>query len=84
MRNGNNNVIHTWLPVHIYIYMLLIVRTQTVRARVGEVKEMRSGQISRPGKEVRTATRDQVPLGLDTPVSLGYALQGTALIRVPS
>lgn len=59
MRNGNNNVIHTWLPVH--ICMLLVVRTKTVRAKVGEVKEMMSGQISRPGKEVRTATRGRVP-----------------------
>lgn len=84
MRNGNNNIIHTRLPVYIYIYMLLIVRTKTVRARVGELKEMRSGQTSRPGKVVRTATRDQVPLGLDTPVSLGYTLQGTALTSVPS
>lgn len=59
MRNGNNNVIHTWLPVHICI--LLAVITKTVRAKVGEVKEMMSGQISRPGKVVRTATRDRVP-----------------------
>lgn len=81
MGNGNNNVIHTWLPVH--ICMLLIVRTKTVRDKVGEVKEMMSRQISGPGRVVRTATRDWVPSGLATPVSLGYTLQSTALTRVP-